>query len=101
MTGGRTRPSRDVAIETLVEVHPNHADTSRARFETQTILGLAQDPVSVAELAAEMKIPLGTTMVLVADLLDSSNLIGHDTTSQSDLSNREIMTRIIHRVQEL
>lgn len=74
---------------------------NRARFETRTILDLAHQPLSVAEIAAAMHLPLGATLVLVSDLLESADLIGHQTTAQSDLSNREIMTRIIHRVQEL
>ncbi len=101
ISGGRTRPSRDVAIETIVEAPTETVSSTTARFETRTILDLAQHPISVAEIAAEMRIPLGTTLVLVSDLLESTDLIGHETTAQSELSNREIMTRIIHRVREL
>jgi len=101
MCGGRTRPSRDVAIETIVEVPTETASSTTARFETRTILDLAQHPISVAEIATEMRIPLGTTLVLIADLLESADLMGHETAAQSKLSNLEIMTRIIHRVREL
>lgn len=101
MSGGRTHPSRAVAIETIVEVPRETVSSTKIRFETRTILELAQHPISVAEIAAEMRIPLGTTLVLVSDLLESEELMGHETTAQSELSNREIMTRIIHRVREL
>ncbi|MDW3176282.1 MAG: DUF742 domain-containing protein [Acidimicrobiia bacterium] len=101
VSGGRTRPSRDVAIETLVETPSEVMTTSKARFETRAILELAANPISVAELAVGTGLPLGTTLVLVSDLLDTKELLGHETTEQSELSNREIMTRIIHRVREL
>ncbi len=101
ITGGRTRPTCEVAIETLVEALPHAASSIDARFETRSLLDLATRPISVAEIAAELQLPLGATLVLVSDLLESGTLVGHQTTAQSELSNREIMTRIIHRVQEL
>lgn len=101
ITGGRTVPSRDVAIETMVERANTGNDPSTARFEAARILERARREISVAELSTLLGLPLGTTMVLVADLLDSGDLVAHETVEQSNVSDREIMTRIIHRVREL
>jgi len=70
LTGGRTRSSGvDLAIETLV------ATTARARrephlvqFERGHIAQLADTPLSVAEVAAHVGIPLGVARVLVSDM---------------------------------
>lgn len=101
IVGGRTKPSRAVAIESLIERAGAGAGSGRPRFESAKILAAADRPVSVAEVSTQLGLPLGATLVLVADLLDSDDLIAHDTVEQSSIPDREIMTRIIHRVREL
>lgn len=101
IAGGRTRPSQDVAIEALVERTSDMGNATRTRFESARILELSARPTSVAEIANVLRLPLGATVVLVADLLEDGALVSHHTVDQSELSDREIMTRIIHRVREL
>lgn len=101
IAGGRTRPSRLLEIETLVEQRVRTDSGERARFESARILEIAAEPISVAEVSALLGLPLGTTLVLVSDLLDSGDLLDHDTTHASEVSDLDIMTRIIHRVREL
>jgi hypothetical protein len=90
----------ELAIETLVE-RPVSEVTNAERFESQRVLELATRPLSVAEVSAHLGLPLGTTLVLVSDLLESGQLSAHETTDQSEVSNLDIMTRIIHCVREL
>jgi len=100
VSGGATRPMSDVAIETLVETVPEHAQG--LRFEEGKVASLAsREPLSVAELSAHLKMPIGTTMVLVGELISSGSLRPHQTSANSDLSDLNIMTRIISRVREL
>ena len=101
IAGGRTRPSRSLEIETLVEQRLQKGSGERVRFESARILALAAQPISVAEVSALLGLPLGTTLVLVSDLLDSGDLRAHDTRQASGVSDLDIMTRIIHRVREL
>lgn len=101
IAGGRTRPSRPLAIETLVERADAVSSGRSARFESARIVDLAEKPVSVAEISAMLGLPLGASVVLVSDLLDSGHLLAHDTAEASEVSELEIMTRIIHRVREL
>lgn len=101
MVGGRTRPTREVAIELLVEQRAGDRPRAAHRFEAARILAATRCAISVAELSNQLGVPLGATMVLVSDLLDAGDLIMHDTVEQSPISDHEIMTRIIHRVREL
>ena len=101
IAGGRTRPSRSIAIETMVERCDRVPSAARVRFESARIVKLATRPTSVAEVSARLGLPLGTTLVLVADLIDSGDLFAHDTTGASGVSDLDVMTRIIHRVREL
>ena len=97
---GNTQPQADIAIETLVETVP--ASAKGLRFEKQQLAQLAaSSPLSVAELSAHLKMPIGTTMVLVGELIDTGTLRSHQTSTSSGLSNLNIMNRIIERVREL
>ena len=99
VTGGNTRPTADVAIETLVEAGP--VSSTDLRFEKGRVMELATAPLSVAELSAHLNMPIGTTMVLVGELIGDGQLVSHQTISNSNVSDLSIMTRIINRVREL
>lgn len=76
MTGGRTRTDQsDLELITLVVVsRSRHADAGAMEPEYQNILSLCQSPVSVAEISASLKLPLGVVKVLLGDLIEQ-NLI--------------------------
>ncbi|TCB98572.1 DUF742 domain-containing protein [Micromonospora zingiberis] len=69
LTGGRTRPVQDgLRVETLLSAQPA-ALSAPLRFEARRIVELCQRPTTVADLAVALRVPLGVTRVLVADLL--------------------------------
>lgn len=70
ITGGRTRSvGRDLPVEAMVTTTESGvASLSRLRFEQARIVDLCQRPSSVAEVAAELGVPLGVSRVLVSDL---------------------------------
>ncbi|HEX3786006.1 MAG TPA: DUF742 domain-containing protein [Pseudonocardiaceae bacterium] len=68
VTGGRTRPLHDgLRIETLVVSLPE-ALTAPLHFEQRQIVHRCRTPLSLAEVAALIGVPLGVARVLVADL---------------------------------
>lgn len=72
MTGGRTRPrqGRFDLISLVLTVRrrpPGHAELGP---EHLAILDHCQVPLSVAELAAYLDLPLGTVRVMLGDLLE-------------------------------
>ncbi|TVL94300.1 DUF742 domain-containing protein [Streptomyces sp. SAJ15] len=77
MTGGRTRPRYQLAIEALVHTT---ADPSRLQGqlpEHQRICQLCREIKSVAEISALLTIPLGVARILVADLAEAGLVAIH------------------------
>lgn len=77
MTGGRTRPRYQLAIEALVSTT---ADLSRLHGqlpEHQRICQLCIEIKSVAEISALLSIPLGVARILVADLAEAGLVAIH------------------------
>lgn len=77
MTGGRTRPRYQLAIEALVSTT---ADLSRLQGqlpEHQRICRLCIEIKSVAEVSALLSIPLGVARILVADLAEAGLVAIH------------------------
>ncbi|HEY4019889.1 MAG TPA: DUF742 domain-containing protein [Pseudonocardiaceae bacterium] len=74
VTGGRTRPLHDgLRIETLV-VATTTAVRAQLHFEQRQIVQWCRTPISLAEVAALIGVPLGVARVLVADLY-TDNLV--------------------------
>ena len=74
VTGGRTRPLHDgLRIETLV-IATTTALTAPLHFEQRQIVQWCRTPISLAEVAALIGVPLGVARVLVADLY-TDNLV--------------------------
>ncbi len=82
ITGGRTRPVGELAIEALVETTAAARERSvTLRFERQQVVSLCATPVSIAEIAAGISVPLGVAKVIVADLAADGLLTIHGTAS--------------------
>ncbi len=93
MTEGRTRPLHEgLRVETLVHALPS-ALSAPLRFERRQIVELCQTPLSLAEIAAALHVPLGVARVLVADLA-TSNLV-------SFAEPEELPTSVIERIRDL
>jgi hypothetical protein len=77
MTGGRTRPRYQLAIEALVSTTTPPERFATLLPEHQRICHLCQDIKSVAEISALLSIPLGVARILVADLAESGLVAIH------------------------
>ncbi|WP_037572559.1 DUF742 domain-containing protein [Phaeacidiphilus oryzae] len=77
MTGGRTRPRYQLAIEALVST-TSYADRAGGLLpEHQRIVTLCRELKSVAEVSALLSIPLGVARILVADLAEAGLVAIH------------------------
>lgn len=85
VTGGRVRAANsDLPLEALVEVLPGAADTRGLPPEKRAILQHAAHTfVSVAELSALLRLPLGVVRVLVTDLAEAQYIRVHTSTPVS------------------
>ncbi|GAA3390463.1 DUF742 domain-containing protein [Streptomyces roseoviridis] len=77
MTGGRTRPRYQLAIEALVSTTADPARLQGQLPEHQRICRLCFEIKSVAEISALLSIPLGVARILVADLAEAGLVAIH------------------------
>jgi hypothetical protein len=97
LTGGRTRPAQEgLRVETLVQARTD-ALHANLRFEARQIVELCQQPISVAELAAALHVPLGVARVLVSDLVADGTV----TLVQREELSVQLIERIRDRVRAL
>lgn len=109
VTGGRTRPKVDIAIEALVET------TARGRAtggrdgwlpgrEQQHIVTLCDGRLqSLAEISARMRLPLGVARVLVADMAAEGLLAIYEPASMdgNDAVGTELLERVLSGLRNL
>ncbi|MEU5520301.1 DUF742 domain-containing protein [Streptomyces sp. NPDC093250] len=77
MTGGRTRPRYQLAIEALVHTTAQPHQMQGQLPEHQRICNLCREIKSVAEVSALLTIPLGVARILVADLAEAGLVAIH------------------------
>ncbi|WP_033823132.1 DUF742 domain-containing protein [Kitasatospora sp. MBT63] len=77
MTGGRTRPRYQLAIEALISTTGNAERTGGLLPEHARIVGLCREVKSVAEISALAGVPLGVARILVADLAEAGLVAIH------------------------
>lgn len=101
LTGGRTQPSReDLALDARVVAVPAveepHVDT-----ELHEILALSLRPVTVAEAAARVDLPVGVVRILLSDLLDRGLLVIDAAGAERERPSMELMRSVLERIREL
>jgi hypothetical protein len=81
VTGGRTEPSRDIAIEAVLTTTPRgRAEAPQVGGHKYRIAGMCDGrALSLAEIASYTRVPLGVARVLVADMTDEGLLYLHET----------------------
>lgn len=85
LTRGRARPSHgsDLEIEALVRTSVLGETVHMPSPEPHSIAVLCREPLSLAEIAAHMKLPIGVVRVLVADMAHQGMVVIYrPTTSQ-------------------
>ncbi|MFF0142129.1 DUF742 domain-containing protein [Streptomyces sp. NPDC005227] len=75
MTGGRTRPSHQLAIEALVSTAVDLSQAQGQPPEAYRICVLCREVKSVAEISALLAVPLGVARILVADLAETGLVV--------------------------
>nr|WP_081448051.1 DUF742 domain-containing protein [Sanguibacter keddieii] len=82
VTGGRVRSATsNLPLETLIEVLPGAVDSRGLPPEKRAILShAASNYVSIAEVSALLRMPLGVVRILIADLAEDGYLTIHTST---------------------
>ncbi|MFD0264358.1 DUF742 domain-containing protein [Kitasatospora indigofera] len=97
MTGGRTRPRYELALEALVSASVDPQRLATLLPEHQRICSLCTEVKSVAEVSALLSLPLGVARILVADLAEAGLVAIHQPASGGESGNQPDVT-LLERV---
>ena len=102
LTNGRAVGRSDLAYEAMVSLTPaGERALTTLRFEALAICELCVErPLAIAEIAAHLRIPLGSVRVLAGDLVADGYLDVHQgvTSISTDIA---LLRRLIHGVRAL
>lgn len=104
LTGGRVRSSTELPLETIVRFSKvTDVDVPSMTVERRDICALSADSLSIAELSAHLRIPLGVVRVIVGDMVTEGILDCHRLEA-SDLEGRpdlRVLERVLDGIQAL
>lgn len=100
VTGGRARDGADLPWETLV-VATAQGRRVRGSFETGRVLRLCERTVSVAEVSAHLRLPIGVARILVSDLVRAGLLRASAPAPLSPADDVEFLERLVQGVAAL
>ncbi|GAA4603548.1 DUF742 domain-containing protein [Actinoallomurus liliacearum] len=99
VNGGRTRPTVELDLLSLV-VTTGQA-TSDLDLEHVEVLGLCHTPISVAEVAARMRLPVAVAKVLLADLVDCRAVATRAPSLPSGVPDRVLLEKLLDGLQRI
>jgi len=102
MTGGRSQASSILEFETMLSATAGGREALTAlKFERADILRLCrEDALSVAELSAKLRVPIGVVRVVAADLV-SEGMLESFQPSANVADDVLLITRLIAGVRSL
>ncbi|MFF5263702.1 DUF742 domain-containing protein [Actinomadura viridis] len=102
VTGGRTRPRYDLALEALVTAAPYPPrDVAQLTPEYRAIMDLCRSVRSVAEVSALLRIPIGVARVLIADMALEGLLRLHQTRPAGVQPDIRLLERVLSGLRNL
>ncbi|HEY8481880.1 MAG TPA: DUF742 domain-containing protein [Spirillospora sp.] len=105
VTGGRTKPRYDLAIEALVTAAPYPPrDVAVLTPEYRAIMDLCRSARSVAEVSALLRLPLGVARVLIADMAAEGLLRLHQSqraTTAGGQPDLRLLERVLSGLRKL
>jgi uncharacterized protein DUF742 len=102
ITRGRI-PSPDITLDLSTQVMAlrNTQEPVGLTPEHVTILQLCQRPLSVAELAAYVKVPLAVVKVLCGDLIERGDVIVRSPSQITQTPDREVLQAVLDGLYRL
>lgn len=92
LTGGRTRASVHLRMETLVSTSDRGmGNDAPVQLEHRTVAELCRNPHAVAEVAAKLSMPLGVARVLLSDMADLGLIVVHQAVAEDDDTAAQLM----------
>lgn len=103
MTRGRTQPTRGEfdLISLIVATRPISTADVGLGPEHVAIMHLCQAPLSVAEVAGHLDLPLGIVRVLLGDLLDKGLILARQPQTGTPLQQQHVLEAVINGLRAL
>lgn len=104
MTGGRVRPATggfDLVAFVVTAAPQEPADNLSLQPEHHLIIEIAQQPISVAELAAELDLAVGVVRVLLGDLLTVGFIAMYEPTASRTFPDDDILKAVVNGLRAL
>ncbi|MQY03167.1 DUF742 domain-containing protein [Actinomadura macrotermitis] len=103
LTRGRTRPRGDSLDLIVVLEATGVPERRRARLgpEHRRLLALCRRPITFADLASEVDLPIGVVRVLVDDLRDENLVRALKPTPAGDAPDELVLRKLLHGLRAL
>lgn len=102
MTRGRTRPATShLELTTQVVASRGGVDHTALAPEHLEILELCQRPLSVAEVAAYVDVPLVVVKVLLSDLIERGDIFARSPARAGEVPDRKLLQAVLDGVRAL
>ncbi|MGH3858799.1 MULTISPECIES: DUF742 domain-containing protein [Actinokineospora] len=102
MTRGRTRPGApNLNLVTQIRASRNRSDLSQLTPEHQEIVDLCERPLSVAEIAAYLNIPLVVAKILISDLLELGDVVAGAPFQTSDIVDTKFLQAVLDGIRRI
>lgn len=106
LTGGRTAPAGDAVLDLISIVAasgptPGAADAPALSPEHRRLLELCQQPVTVADVTADMDLPLGVVRILLADLIAEDLIAVQPRRAAVPQARRDLLQEVLDGLRSL
>ncbi len=100
MVRGRTRPvTAELHLVTQVRAMPSASDPESLTVEHLEIMELCRRPLSVAEVAAYLDVPLVVVKVLLSDLIQRGDVVIRDPARVAEIPDRNLLQAVLDGVR--
>jgi hypothetical protein len=106
LTGGRTTPAGDALLDLISVVTASApsqatANTPPLTREQRKLLELCRDPATVADVTADMALPLGVVRVLLADLIAEGLIAVQPRRAAMPLASHDLLQEVLNGLRSL
>jgi len=102
VTGGRTRTDTfGLDLLTLVVAMTSSAEAAQLPPEYARVVRLCQQPLSVAEVAAYLELPLPVVKVLLSDLIEQRHIIFRSSQPVTAAPDERILQAVLDGIRKL
>ena len=106
LTGGRTDPAGGAVLDLISVVvaagpPPTAAASRRLNPEHRKLIGLCQEPVTVADAAADIALPLGVVRVLLADLIQQKLITVQPRRAVRPQASPDLLREVLNGLRSL